>query len=117
MGKKQGQYPETWLSGPDPRQHKLYTDCQRARAQAWYRGEEFTITEKEYIELWMKDDQDLQKSRTAEGLCMTRIDLEKGWHLDNVEIVSRRESMKRSGRTGPRRGHHVRIKFRSTERT
>ena len=105
----------TWKSGPDPVLHRLYYDCQRARAQAWFRDEEWTITEQEYTELWLKDDQYLQKSRSADGLCMTRIDLEKGWHMDNVEIVSRRESMRRSGRVGPRRGHHVRIKFRSTE--
>lgn len=114
---KGSRHPEIWKSGPDPVHHRLFNDCQRARAQAWYRGEEWTITEQQYIDLWLYNDSHLRKSRTKDGLCLSRIDLEKGWHLDNVEIIERRESMRRSGRVGPKRGHHVPIRFRSTTTT
>lgn len=91
MGRKQGVYPHVWASGPDPLDHKLYTDCQRARAQAWYRGEEWTITESEYIALWRKDDQYKLKGRSNHNLCLVRKDYDQGWHLWNVEIRSREE--------------------------
>jgi hypothetical protein len=113
MGRRKGENPQQWLSGPDPVDHKLYNDCLRAKAQAMFRGEDWAITPEEYIKMWRHRDLYLSKGRSVSDLCLTRIDLEKGWTMDNVAIVSRHESMKRSGRIGPRRGPHVRIKLRS----
>lgn len=96
MGKKQGTYPDKWLSGPDVINHKLYTDCQRARAQAWYRGEDWSISEQEYIDLWRRDDRYLRKGRTTGSLCMIRIDIEKAWSLANVEIIERNRHFRRT---------------------
>jgi hypothetical protein len=84
-----GLRPHVWRSGSDPINHRLYTDCQRARAQARFRGEEWTITEEEYVALWRKDDRYLKKGRTRESLCMTMQDSDLGWHLDNVEFITR----------------------------
>lgn len=84
-------YPQCWKSGEDLVDHRLYTDCQRARAQANYRAEEWTITESEYIALWKKNNQYLNKGRGTRDLCLVRCDYELGWHLDNVEIRSRLE--------------------------
>jgi hypothetical protein len=81
--------PDLWICGPDPIDHKLYTDCQRARAQAWFRNEEWLITEAEFIALWRKDDQYLNRGRASTNVCLTRIDPEGAWSLDNVEIISR----------------------------
>jgi hypothetical protein len=86
---RSGEYPNCWLSGPDPIDHKLYTDCQRARAQAWYRGEDWFITEQEYIKLWREDDRYKRKGRTTGSLCMIRLDIERAWTLDNVDIIER----------------------------
>jgi hypothetical protein len=92
MARKKGQQgPQYWKSGPDPVDHRLYTDCQRARAQAWYRGEEWLITEAEYIALWRKDNQYLNKGRKSENVCLVRKDYKKSWCLDNVEIISRHD--------------------------
>ena len=91
MGRKTGLYPKTWKSGPDEINHKLYTDCQRARAQAWYRGEEWYITEQEYIRLWREDDRYLKKGRTVECLCLSKIDYTLPWTMDNVHFITRRE--------------------------
>lgn len=96
MAKKSGIYPHTWLSGPDHDDHRLYIDCQRARAQANFRGEGWTITEEEYIALWRRDDQFKRKGRRINDLCLVRIDLEKPWTLDNVEIKERALHFKRA---------------------
>ena len=88
---RSGLRPHTWLIGPDPIDHKLYTDCQRARAQARFRREEWTITEQEYIEMWRKDDRYLKKGRTRESLCLTMQNSSLGWHVDNVEFITRIE--------------------------
>jgi hypothetical protein len=94
MGRKNGIYPQIWLSGPDPIDHKLYNDCQRARAQAWYRGEEWTITEAEYIAIWRENDYYKNKGRASDQYCLVRKDYEKGWFLDNVEIRIRLDHYK-----------------------
>lgn len=90
MGRPKGSVnPDIWLSGPDLADHKLFNDCQRARAQAWYRGEQLLITEQEYIALWRKDDQHLLRGRSSTSLCMTRLDADLPWCLTNVIIISR----------------------------
>jgi len=98
MGRKKGSIcRDVWLSGPEDHRHRLYYDCQRARAQAKFRGEDWQITEQEYIDLWLKDDQYLQKSRTVDGLCMRRCNTELPWSIDNVEIITRAEHLKLCG--------------------
>ncbi len=78
-----------WKSGPDEIDHKLYMECQRARAQARFRGEEWVITEREYIQLWRTDDLYLRKGRSIDCYCLTRKDPELAWSLDNVQFVTR----------------------------
>lgn len=124
--RKSGQYPHIWKSGADPIDHKLWIDCQRARAQAWYRGQEWLITEQEYVQLWREDDRYLRKGRTVNDLCLCRRDPDLPWTLDNVEFKTRQEHYLNTkhfrGRVtyGPRkplRKHNVRSKIRSAENT
>jgi len=92
MGVKKGTLRrDQWISGPDLVDHRLFNDCQRSRAQAWFRGEEWFITEQEYIAIWRQDDRYLRKGRTRESLCMIRKDPELAWTIDNVEIIPRIE--------------------------
>lgn len=98
MGRKSGIYPHTWISGPDPVDHKLYNDCLRARAQANFRGEVWLLSEKEYISLWRENDAYKLKGRGTGSLCLIRIDIEGPWRLNNVEIVERIKHFRRSGR-------------------
>ena len=108
MGRLKGSLsPESWLSGPDPIDHKLYVDCQRARAQANFRGEGWTITEQEYIALWRQNDNYKLKGRSSGSLCLVRIDLEKPWTLDNVEILERVRHYRKCGKERLER-HHAR---------
>jgi hypothetical protein len=90
--------PHQWLSGPDQYGHKLFVDCQKARAQAKFRGEDWQISEQDYIDLWMDRDQHLSKGRGRYDLTMTRIDPEKAWTVDNVHIITRIEHLRKSNR-------------------
>lgn len=91
MSRRPGINPIQWKSGPDPVDHRLYVDCQRARAQAWYRGEDWFITEQEYIDLWRDQDRYLKKGRTRESLCLSKIDQDLAWSLENVQFITRAE--------------------------
>ena len=108
MGRRKGSIcPNDWKSGPDPIDHRLFNDCQRARAQAWYRGEEWSITEQEYIRLWRENDHYLRKGRGTGNLCLTRIDLDKAWTMDNVEIVERHKHFRKCGAERRERQHAI----------
>jgi hypothetical protein len=63
----------------------------RARAQAAYFAQEWTISEDDYIELWRTNDLYLNKGRGNDQYCLIRRDYDEGWHLDNVRIVTRLE--------------------------
>ena len=89
--RKQGIYPELWKSGRCPIRHRLWLECQRNRAQCKYRGQQFEITEEQFIELWMKDDRYKRRGKGATDLCMTRKDKQLPWRVDNVYFPTRRE--------------------------
>ena len=82
--------PNNWLSGPDPLDHDKHYAYLKHKAQAKYRGEDYTLTLSEWMTLWQSDLW-LQRGRQTTSLCLQKIDVEKGWHLDNVEVVSRRK--------------------------
>lgn len=76
---------------PDIVDNKLYVDCMRARAQAAYFKQEWTISEDDYIALWRTNDRYTNKGRGNKHYCLIRKNYDLGWHLDNVEIVTRLE--------------------------
>jgi hypothetical protein len=86
--------PHVWKSGPDPVDHTLYVQCQRARAQANFRNEDWQITEQEFINIWRIDDRYKLRGRGLNSLCMIRVDTDLPWTIDNVEIISRVEHLK-----------------------
>jgi len=63
----------------------------RARAQAYYMGQEWTISEDDYIAIWRTNDRYLNKGRSNDQYCLVRLDYDQDWHLDNVQIVTRLE--------------------------
>jgi hypothetical protein len=108
--------PEIWKSGPDEIDHRLYTDCQRARAQARYRGEEWLITEQEYIDLWRHDDRYLNKGRSTDSICMCRRDPELPWTPDNIDFLLRIDHLRNKnqqavGVSYKKRSRHVESGF------
>jgi len=89
-----GLRPHVWVSGPDAVRHNLYVMCSKSKAQADYRGEGWELTHDEYIDLWLVDNNYKNKGRAPENLCMTRIDPDLDWTIDNVHIISRLEHYK-----------------------
>lgn len=76
---------------PDPVDHKLFVDCMRARAQAWYREETWELSEDEYISLWRQNNYYQHKGRHNDEYCLVRKDYKLPWRLDNVHVVTRLE--------------------------
>ena len=73
----------------DDRLTSMNTCFVRARAQAWYRNEEWDLTVEEYIEMW--DEHYDNKGRGKEDYAWTRIDQEGPWTKDNIIIGKRGE--------------------------
>jgi hypothetical protein len=87
--------PHLWRTGPDPVRHRQYDCWSKHRAQSHFRGEEFSLTFEEYESIWA--DQWPNRGRKSWSMVMTRIDLEKGWHRDNVVIMERLQHLRRVG--------------------
>lgn len=88
-------HPDRWLSGPDPKIHRMYDPYLKAKAQANYRDEGWEMSFTEFVDLWA--DQWELRGRDGPDLCMTRIDKEKPWSRSNCEIVTRTENNRRAG--------------------
>jgi hypothetical protein len=86
--------PAVWKYGEDQVVHQLHTWSMRARSQAWYRGEEWLLTDQEYIDLWLEDEKYKLRGRGVDNYCLTRKDPEGSWSLDNVHVISRLEHYK-----------------------
>lgn len=85
--------PHRWITGPDPILHDMYHPWQMAKAQAKFRGEEFTLTFDEYAELWQPHWH--KRGRRIHEFCMTRHDESLGWTKENAWVVIREVHMKR----------------------
>ena len=93
-----GPRPHTWLSGPDPELHHQYLAWRARQTQARFRQESWSITWSEFQQVWA--GQWHLRGRGSEDLCLARIDYSGGWHLNNVNIVTRSEHARRGGGTG-----------------
>jgi hypothetical protein len=88
-----GPRPWTWrVQGEIPHQQSLA--FQRQRAQAKFRGEYWSMSFEQFQYLW----QDLWhlRGKQSQSLCMTRIDPELDWSLDNCVICTRREYLQQA---------------------
>jgi hypothetical protein len=100
QGRGPGLRPDVWKSGPDETAHNQYTAWMRHRAQAHFRNEAHEITYDEWVKIWNQDDAWSQRGRGIDNICLCMVDSELGWTTLNVEIISRREQLKRSGNLG-----------------
>lgn len=87
--------PHMWAVGPDPEKHKLYTPWMRAKAQANFREEGWTMTFDEFYEMWHPYWD--QRGRQADDLCMSRLDWNQPWSKDNTYIITRQEHLINQG--------------------
>lgn len=86
--------PDTWCTGPDPVRHDKYYAYLKHQSQANYRKEEYSLTWEDWESLWT-DELWFQRGRGSDCVSICRLDYSHGWHLWNVEILSRLEHLKR----------------------
>jgi hypothetical protein len=91
--------PDTWVI-KDPDLHKMYLPWLRARSQSWYRlrkGLEeggWELPFEDYAAKW-KDFWPL-RGRGEIDFTMSKIDSQKAWSYDNMEIITRRQHIQKS---------------------
>lgn len=87
--------PHVWICGPDEERHKMYQPWLLAKAQANFRKEAWNLSFEEYYEMW-KPHWD-NRGRKPGNVCMTRKDIDYGWEVGNVMIITRSEHFVRQG--------------------
>jgi hypothetical protein len=93
MSNKRGKLrPQLWKTGPDPMIHRKYLPFLRARAQANFRLEDWLMSFDEYQQLWTHERWELRGKGTND-LCMTRVDHDGPWSIDNCHIVTRKQQL------------------------
>ena len=90
---RSGPQPNTWITGPDPEIKEHRRRWSRARAQARFWSQEWTILWEDYLDLFKTAPG--QWSRDADDLNLTRVDTEQGWHIWNVRLMRRKDAMRR----------------------
>ena len=79
----------------DPLLHMRYNPFLRSRAQAWYLLQDWDLSFEDYCTLWTVDHW-YCRGRGISDLVMVRKDVEKGWNIENCEIVTRKEQLSRT---------------------
>ena len=86
MNKPKTRRPHLWkVQGEVP--HQQFRCWQQMRAQASFRGEEFELTLEQYQEIWGSKWE--FKGRGIDDYCLTRVDMDLGWTIDNTQCVKR----------------------------
>ena len=93
-GRGTGPRPHTWLSGPDLVRHDQYTAWHKARAQAHYRKETWTITFEQWVELW--GDSWSRRGRGRHCIMLKRKNLQQPWSVANAHLVERTKKERNS---------------------
>lgn len=65
-------------------------------AQAKFRGESHSITFEQWSQIWTTDLW-FSRGKQPMDICLSMIDPKVGWHLGNVEIITRAEQLRRQG--------------------
>jgi hypothetical protein len=105
--------PHRWITGPDPEIRQLRQRWSRSRAQARYFCQEWTITWEDYLDLY-KTAPGRWRGRTSDVLHLMRIDRHLGWHIHNVRLENRGESMSRP-KARMRNGELMKRKIRNQQ--
>lgn len=88
-----GPRPNAWVTGPDELEHRKYRAFIQHRNQSNYRNEPWDLTFEQYKEIWAEHW--FNRGRTKDCYCLTRIDYDLPWTLDNVEVVTRQAHNRR----------------------
>ena len=106
-----GPRPHVWRSGPDLQAHDQYCAWLKHKAQAAYRGEPYELTYQQWADLWNKNNSWIYRGRGGDCLCLTMGDPTIGWHVDNVEIITRKEQLRRQCRNNVGKKYKVRSRY------
>lgn len=87
--------PDLWLSGPDPITHEKYYAWLKHKSQAKFRKEEYELTFEDWQSIW-SDADFVRRGRSKTDLCLSRTDVGAAWTLDNCNIVTREQHLKRN---------------------
>lgn len=94
-------FPKNWKHATTMEEQERYYAYLKHRSQARYRGEEYSLTEQDWCELWPMDLFE-RRGRRLESLCLMMIDPELGWRRENVKVTTRKENLKQHKPNGPR---------------
>lgn len=86
--------PEKYVTGPDPVRRNKYYAYLKHRSQARYRGEDYSLTWEDWETIW-QDDVWEKRGKRSDSLCLAQKDISEGWHLHNIEIITRKEQVSR----------------------
>ena len=89
LGRPMGIAPHTWKTGPNPLHHAMHIAFNYARNNAKTQKTEWKISWEDFKQVWEPIWH--LRGRSATDLCWTRIDLEKAWCMDNVEVMTRHQ--------------------------
>jgi hypothetical protein len=92
LGKK-GPRPELWRTGPDKKVRQHYYRFLKARNQARFWAQEWTILWEDYLDIYKTMTG--RWSRKKRDMNLARIDTSEGWHLWNVQLMKRSKAMRR----------------------
>ena len=93
---RSGPQPHTWKTGPDPEVKRHRLRWSRAKAQAKFWSQEWTLKWEDYLDLLKTAPGEW--SRDADALNLVRIDTTEGWHIWNVKLMRRIDAMRRPTR-------------------
>lgn len=93
MGRQKGLQPNLWKHPYDPVKRAKALAWVRAKAQAKFRGEEWAITEEEWMNSVWPDSLWARRGRKSMDLCLIRDDARGSWHIDNIIMVTRRTQL------------------------
>ncbi len=102
-----------WKTGPDPEVRKHYYRFLRMRCQAKYWNQEWTIIWEDYLDLLKSSSG--KWGRHKDNINLVRRDTTKDWHIDNVQLMNRGESMRRSRSIDPKTGKTIRRSKRNVK--
>lgn len=80
--------------------HAQWIAFGRARCQARFRGEPWTLTFEDWEEIWR--DRWHLRGRASGDLCLSRCDYRQGWSVENCELITRRQHTTRQVENGVR---------------
>ena len=90
-----GLRPHLWKSGPDKEAHKKHIVWRQQKNQAQFREEGWDIPFDVWCEIW--GELWYNRGRESGDYCMTRIDWDKPWTEDNVQLITRKEHAQMQG--------------------